>query len=568
MPREGVGRAPELLLDQHPLELRPALPSVFAGVQPAVELRRHRLGADPGEVLGRQLAARPLGLLLERHQHVLDVAARPRLELGLLRGELREVERRHTGTFACPLRDGIARRSFFQRWSLQDLLGRVVPAGGHDAAARVRARAAQVQAVDRRRVLRQRRRRAHERHLVQALLALEDVAAEQPEDPLEVRRGEHLVVHDRVLDVRRHRAERVEALLPVALARALGPALLVVGPVLGEHRHHGRAVVGQRVVDRGRHLDLEVRRLRRPPAHRVLPGALEVVDRGAERDAGAQQHVPVLVGHALVVRGLGEHPVDLHRPAARLVALQVLDDLVGEVLGPRQVEHRRLGVRPRDDHPCPKLLARLERHAEHAPVADVDRADCRAGADRRARRLRRLRDRHRDRAHAALDVAPQPGHAVDLSQARGAAGCRRCPACAARPTRRPRRSRRSRPCRGRSRTSRRAGRRPTSSSRGRSRGRRAWTGPRRAPPRAAARTGRPGAWSRSSAAASASAGAGTPPSARAGPRRPAAPRRPSSRSARATRPSSAGRCGRTARGRRRRSPRRRDRAGGPRSRSP
>src|SRR3954449_8256112 len=106
---------------------------------------------------------------------------------------------------------------------VEDALGGVVPAGGHHAAARVRARAAQVETLDGRRVLGERRRRPHERHLVEPLLALEDVAAEQAEDPLEVRRGEHLVVDDRVLYVRRHGPQRVQALLPVALARALRP---------------------------------------------------------------------------------------------------------------------------------------------------------------------------------------------------------------------------------------------------------------------------------------------------------------------------------------------------------
>ena len=52
------------------------------------------------------------------------------------------------------------------------------------------------------------------------------------------------------------------------------------------------------------------------------------------------------------------HPVDLRRPAARLVAPQVLDDLVGEVLGAGQVEHRRLRVRARDDQRRPSAPRR------------------------------------------------------------------------------------------------------------------------------------------------------------------------------------------------------------------
>jgi hypothetical protein len=53
----------------------------------------------------------------------------------------------------------------------------VVAAGAYHAAAGMRAGAAEVEAVDRRRVLGQQGRGPHERHLVEALLALEDRAA-------------------------------------------------------------------------------------------------------------------------------------------------------------------------------------------------------------------------------------------------------------------------------------------------------------------------------------------------------------------------------------------------------
>ena len=62
--------------------------------------------------------------------------------------------------------------------------------------------------------------RAHERHLVEALLALEDRAALQAEDPLEVRRREHLALEDRVLEVGRELAELLDAGVAVALAVA------------------------------------------------------------------------------------------------------------------------------------------------------------------------------------------------------------------------------------------------------------------------------------------------------------------------------------------------------------
>ena len=62
----------------------------------------------------------------------------------------------------------------------KDALGGVVPCGGHHTAAGMRAGAAQVEAVNGRGVLGQIRRGAHERHLVEALLPLEDVAALKP----------------------------------------------------------------------------------------------------------------------------------------------------------------------------------------------------------------------------------------------------------------------------------------------------------------------------------------------------------------------------------------------------
>src|SRR3954447_22751516 len=94
VPRQRVGGAPELLLDQHPLELRPALAAVLARAQAPVELRGHGLGLDARHVLIGDLAA--LGLLLEREQDLLHEASCARLELGLLvlEGEA------HTGTSA------------------------------------------------------------------------------------------------------------------------------------------------------------------------------------------------------------------------------------------------------------------------------------------------------------------------------------------------------------------------------------------------------------------------------------------------------------------------------------
>ena len=204
MPGERVGRAPELLLDEHPLELRPALASVLAGVQPAVQLRGHRLGLDAGDG-PRRAASAARSACSSSGIRTSSTKRRARAWSSACSGvsSVRSSvvtpgpwrgHRLGLGLVTASLARGDRPPQLLPPLVVQDPLRRVVPAGRHDPAARVRPRAAQVQAVHRRRVLRQRRRRPHERHLVEALLALEDVAAEQPEDPLQVRRGEHLVV--------------------------------------------------------------------------------------------------------------------------------------------------------------------------------------------------------------------------------------------------------------------------------------------------------------------------------------------------------------------------------------
>ncbi len=99
VPRQGVGRAPELLLDQHPLALAPALAAVLDRVQTAGETGGQRLGLDAGDVLGRQAPARHLGLLLQRDQDVVD--ERPR-----------SLCRRQTGSAS-----RTRRRARLKRWS-------------------------------------------------------------------------------------------------------------------------------------------------------------------------------------------------------------------------------------------------------------------------------------------------------------------------------------------------------------------------------------------------------------------------------------------------------------------
>ena len=214
-------------------------------------------------------------------------------------------------------------------------------------------------------------------------------------------RREDLALHDRGRHVRRVAREVLDAGVGVALAVAGRPLRLLGGAVLGEHRHHVAAVVGERGVDGGRQLGLHVGIGRRAAGERVLPGRLEVVDRGAEVDAGAVEHRLGLRVHALVARGLGEDHVDLHRAAAGPVAAHVGRDLVREVVGSREVEHGGLGMGARGDdrvHAAP----RRPRASPPRPV-------------RRGRRCGRPRRRCGSTAPAAsaeraiaFEIAPMP----------------------------------------------------------------------------------------------------------------------------------------------------------------
>ena len=129
-------------------------------------------------------------------------------------------------------------------------------------------------------------------------------------------------MNDRVLHVRGEARHDVEAALGIRLAGALGPAGLVVRTVLREHRHHHGAVVGERRIDRRRHLHLNVRRLGGHAPRGVLPSPLEIIDRRAERDTGVKEQLLLLVAYADVTRQLGQDAVDLHGAPARAIAAQ------------------------------------------------------------------------------------------------------------------------------------------------------------------------------------------------------------------------------------------------------
>ena len=94
VPRQRVRRAPELLLDEEPLRLRPALAAVLARVQAARQAGSDRLALDPLLQLVGDPAAASLRQLLVRDQQLVDEAAGALPEVELLRREVGGRERR------------------------------------------------------------------------------------------------------------------------------------------------------------------------------------------------------------------------------------------------------------------------------------------------------------------------------------------------------------------------------------------------------------------------------------------------------------------------------------------
>ena len=88
VPVQAVGDAPELLVDEEPLEHRPPLAAVLDRDPAAVQPRRDRRALDLVDGVLGQRAGALLGLVLERHQDVFDERAGTVAEVLLLGGQL------------------------------------------------------------------------------------------------------------------------------------------------------------------------------------------------------------------------------------------------------------------------------------------------------------------------------------------------------------------------------------------------------------------------------------------------------------------------------------------------
>ena len=110
-----------------------------------------------------------------------------------------------------------------------------------------------------------------------------------------------------------------------------------------------------------------------------------------------------------------EREVDLARRPAELVAPDVGDELVGQVLGADHVQEGEVRVDARRDDLARQVVAILEHDADRGPVLDDDLRDARPGADFGAGLARRAGDGVRDRAGPAAREPPRSERAVDLA---------------------------------------------------------------------------------------------------------------------------------------------------------
>ena len=88
VPVQAIGDAPELFVDEEPLEHRPPLAAVLDRDAAALQPRRDRGLFDPVEGVLGQRAGALLGLVLERHQNLFDERAGALAEVSLLAGQL------------------------------------------------------------------------------------------------------------------------------------------------------------------------------------------------------------------------------------------------------------------------------------------------------------------------------------------------------------------------------------------------------------------------------------------------------------------------------------------------
>ena len=180
-------------------------------------------------------------------------------------------------------------------------------------------------------------------------LAVEDVAADEVVVVLHLVRADHLAVQDRLLEVRGELVVPVDDPVRVRVelfgVRLLGPR---VRHPLREQRHDVRALGAERAIEDARDAAVRERARRGPTLTGVDERLLEVRHRVAELDRTAVVILDVRARVGGEARQLGEREVDLHRAAAALPVLEVLDEVVGELTVVELAQERDLRMRGRN----------------------------------------------------------------------------------------------------------------------------------------------------------------------------------------------------------------------------
>eukprot|EP00053_Salpingoeca_punica_P005848 m.56912 g.56912 ORF g.56912 m.56912 type:complete len:677 (+) comp13422_c0_seq2:93-2123(+) len=335
----------------------------------------------------------------------------------------------------------------------EDGVGGVAAGRAHDATARVRACAAEVELLHRRAVGAVAKGRAGVAELVQAEGAVEDVAAVQAKDALQVQRAEHVAANDRVREARRKLVDNAaDAVGEGVLEGLVGPVadlrVDVVGRILHKELHHMLAGRRDGAVQRGRDCHLN-HRPRGRHAHRGL--ALRVLNllhaRLKVRCAAVLRPGLAVgaVGHAQEVGQLVHGQVDLEG-AARVVGeahvvLEVARQRAGLFLVARvpaqprhQLQERVVRRRPAHHHLGVEHRPIRHLHARGLglllPLLVHDFLDGGIDLQLCARLARRGRNGRGDCAHAALHIGPHALAARSLAhdvvqQHIGRAGVRR-----------------------------------------------------------------------------------------------------------------------------------------------
>src|SRR3954469_12307140 len=281
--------------------------------------------------------------------------------------------------------------------------GGIAPVQRDHAPAGVRGGAAQVEAVDRRA-----RRQPVLPHLIGRHLALEDVAAGQPDARLDVGRPEYLVGEQLVREAGREAVDEADEVLRHLLAAAVPrPLGELVGRVLAEDAEQVAAVRRRRRVVAGLDVDLAERDGRLAPGA-ALERLLRLVEAAGAVDG--RPRGPRLAGGGRPLRQRAERGVELDHRAADLPGLQAGAVVRRHVLAFEQPQ-RDLGVGVADHRARADERAVLEPHA--LPRHDLGHRH--AAGELGAGLACRVGDREADHAHAALDVAPDRPPAVQVA---------------------------------------------------------------------------------------------------------------------------------------------------------